>query len=151
MRPAVNIVLFALVLPNLSRILASRLKVPVPKADLLVAKVSATILVFGLLVLALGKSLVVLVTGLVVYTLGWGLGDSVILYLTSCVDESEIATLLSMVSMMATIGSLATIPILAAAFSKGMELEGLGSGLPFFAALGITILTSFGLWTLRWR
>ena len=120
-------------------------------ADLLVAKISAAILVLGLLIMGLGKSLTTLITGLIIYTLGWGLGESVTLYLTSRVDESEVATLFSIVSMVSTVGSLAGTPLLAAAFSKEMEIQGVGSGMMFFVAMGAVMMTSLGLWSLRWR
>jgi hypothetical protein len=62
-RPAVNIVLFALILPNLSRSLAWRLEISVPQADLLVAKGSSILLVAGLILIGLGQSLEWIVIG----------------------------------------------------------------------------------------
>lgn len=62
-RPAVNIVLFALILPNLSRSLASRLEISVPQADLLVARGSSILLVIGLVFIGLGQSLEWIIIG----------------------------------------------------------------------------------------
>ncbi|QKX58861.1 uncharacterized protein TRUGW13939_05989 [Talaromyces rugulosus] len=90
LRPAVNVFLFALILPNLSPVLASRLKIPTPQADLLVAKGSSVLLVIGLVIIGLGQSLAWIVIGHVVYTLGWGFDQSVRLWLTSRVEQTQI-------------------------------------------------------------
>lgn len=89
--------------------------------------------------------------GLIAYILGWELEPSVRLWLTPRVNQTHIASLYSVMSVVGALGELAEAPLLGATFSAGLGLGRVGSGLPFSVAGGLCAFASASIWWAKWR
>ncbi|PHH70055.1 hypothetical protein CDD80_6273 [Ophiocordyceps camponoti-rufipedis] len=136
-RGAINVFLLLAILPFLSRLLKDRT----------LARLSALAMTLGCLLMA-GSSMPLLVTGLIINTLGNGLAPLCRSLAASLVAHHEQARLQTLIAMVEASGSLLAGPTLAAALSTGMRMGGDWMGIPYFALAIFLFLTTFPLFLL---
>ncbi|KAJ0161519.1 hypothetical protein CTA2_6085 [Colletotrichum tanaceti] len=100
--------------------------------DALLAKASYVMIAGGALIEALGRDIVVFLVGLVVGTLGSASGPLTRAMITEFVAPEHTSRLYALTSMVDTLGSPLGGPVLAWAFSVGLEKKGAWKGLPWF-------------------
>ena len=146
-RSLVNIIVVLIVLPGLSKLLLSGRVVKGLSAgekDKMLAQGSAFALAVGFLLLA-GPTMPVVVTGLIVKTLGAPLPSlcrSLAAYHTNAQNTSKLQTVIGITE---TIGLLVSAPALAWLFSMGMKLGGVWMGLPYVAMAALLSVTAAAL------
>ena len=152
LRAGVNIVLFLIVIPAITTFSSNLL--PSAAKDLYVSRGSILLMILGMLALAVSSTPALMITGLIVYTLGTGFGPVVRSLITSLVEShhasktSDVGRLYAVIAVIEGIGSLVAGPGMAAAFRIGMKLGTGWLGLPFLVAAilfgGIAIVV-FGI------
>ncbi|TIC99773.1 Efflux pump ustT [Colletotrichum higginsianum] len=100
--------------------------------DALLAKASYMMIAGGALIEALSRDIVVFLVGLVVGTLGSASGPLTRAMITEFVSTEHTSRLYALTSMVDTLGSPLGGPVLAWAFSVGLEKKGGWKGLPWF-------------------
>ncbi|KAK6218958.1 major facilitator superfamily transporter [Colletotrichum tabaci] len=100
--------------------------------DALLAKASYVMIAGGALIEALSRDIVVFLVGLVVGTLGSASGPLTRAMITEFVSTEHTSRLYALTSMVDTLGSPLGGPVLAWAFSVGLEKKGGWKGLPWF-------------------
>jgi MFS family permease len=102
------------------------------KKDLLLLRVAYAIMGFALLIQAISWNIVVLLIGLFFGTLGGVSGPLARAVVTDFVDKKETSRLYAMISIIEMFGAFIGGPVVAAAFTLGMDKGGVLRGLPFF-------------------
>ncbi|KND90093.1 hypothetical protein TOPH_05323, partial [Tolypocladium ophioglossoides CBS 100239] len=110
------------------------------RSDLILSRISAALITLGFLGLGLAPNLPLSVSALVLNSLGWGLFSFLRSLLTSLVDTHKVARLNSVIGVFDTVGLMIGSPLLAALFTRGVELEGLWFGLPFLFCGGVVAI-----------
>lgn len=82
---------------------------------------------------------------------GAGYASAMRSFLTSLVSRSYIATLYTTMALFEGTAVLAAAPLLGLTFSAGVELGGLGVGLPFFVSAGVYGLGAIGVWCVNFK
>lgn len=146
LRAAVNVLLLLIILPGISHLLTSPPSTLTrilnmhshtgPGKDLLLARISAVLLVVGAFIMALGPTISLSVTGLVVLTLGSGFNALCRSLITPLVDAQHMARLYAIISVVDTLGGFAAQPLLAGLLTLGIKLGGGWLGLPY-AGVGV--------------
>lgn len=107
------------------------------RSDIFLARTSSIFLALGFLGIGLAPNLPLLVASLVVNSLSWGLWSLLRSLSTDLVrDAGHVARLNSFIGIVDTVGLMVGSPLLAALFTKGMELGGPWRGLPFVVCAG---------------
>lgn len=146
-RSMVNIFVVLLVIPGLSKLLVSGVFVKgfsAGEKDRLLAQISAFALAAGFLLLA-GTNMPIVITGLIVKTLGAGLPSlcrSLAAYHTNVQNTSKLQTVIGITE---TVGLLVAAPALAWMFSIGMKFGGVWMGLPYVVMSGYLFVTAAAL------
>lgn len=149
LRAGVNIILFILVLPLMTRwLLLGRYHFSSMRKDLWLARGSNILLPTGFIVLALSPNVGSAVTGIIILTLGTGFPSLMRSLVTSMVDPHYIARLYGLITIFEMVGYMLSGPMLAVLFKHGLELGGFAVGLPFFAAGGIASFSALLVWTI---
>lgn len=111
-------------------------------SDLLLSRVSATLLALGFLGIGLASNLPLLISALAFSSLGTGLFSFLRSLSTSLVEAHHVARLNSCIGVFDTVGLMIGSPLLATLFTRGIELGGPWFGLPFLFCAGVvTMLT----------
>ncbi|TDZ29854.1 Efflux pump ustT [Colletotrichum spinosum] len=140
------------VLPRLSRTLLSptgRFRCTGWGKDALLAKVSFLVMALGTLVMGCSWEIVVFVAGLTIATLGSASGPLTRAIVTEFVDAEQTSRLYALTSMVETLGSPLGGPVLAWAFSVGLERKGALRGLPYLYVSMLAALTCCALMFVR--
>ena len=147
LRGLISVVVLLIALPALSKLLVSPSfsfrRTPSQK-DLLLAQISALSITIGALLLA-GTNVPMVISGVLVITLGDGLSPLCRSLATSFVDSRHTASLYVLIGVFETIGLATAGPILAWLFTAGMKLKGIWLGMPYFWVASIAALATFGL------
>ncbi|KXH68412.1 hypothetical protein CSAL01_00285 [Colletotrichum salicis] len=109
--------------------------------DALLAKVSYIMIAAGALLEAFSREIVVFLLGLVFQTFGSAHNPLARAMITEFVDPEHTSRLYALTSMVDTLGSPLGGPVLAWAFSLGLEKKGLWKGLPWFYVALLASLT----------
>ncbi|OHF01733.1 major facilitator superfamily transporter [Colletotrichum orchidophilum] len=109
--------------------------------DALLAKASYIMIAAGALLEAFSREIVVFLLGLVFQTFGSAHHPLVRAMITEFVDPEHTSRLYALTSMVDTLGSPLGGPVLAWAFSLGLEKKGLWKGLPWFYVAVLASLT----------
>jgi len=152
MAALVNVLLLLVILPLLSTLLTSprfSFRMPTPKKDLFLARLSILINALGAIIFA-GPTTGFAVVGLIVFTLGHGFSPLVRSTLTTLIDQQHIARLYSLITIVDTLGGIAAGPVLPWLFSIGLKLRGKEGGggeetwlaLPYFGSAAVCIVTA---------
>lgn len=146
LRGLINIGVTLGLLPGLSYILIHRLRLSSREKDLLLAKFSIVLLVFGALLIATSGKISLTITGLIVWTFGTGFLSLVRSLITNLVDEQHIGRLYAIISIVETIGTLVAGPTLAGFYNLGLRWQGSWIGLPFFLLSIVSFLAGVDVW-----
>lgn len=150
LRAGVQIVLFLLVLPTLSRIMTTRLQMPPAKKDLYLARASILILTLGSILIAASPTLPLAILGMAVFTLGAGYMSITRSLITTLVDQRHKGQLYAAVAVVETTGRLIAGPAFAQLYILGLRLKGAWVGLPFFGLGVICGLSAIAVWSAGW-
>ena len=107
------------------------------RADLLLSRASAALIALSFLIIGLAPNLLLLISALVINSLGWGFFSFLRSLLTSLVEAHHLARLNTLIGIFNTVGLMIGSPLLAMLFKKGLELGGIWSGLPFIVCAGV--------------
>ena len=146
LRAFINIILLLAILPGVSYYLTKRRHFTSRMKDLILAQLSAVMLLGGALLLAASPTIGLAITGLIVWTLGTGFSSLTRSLITTLVDKEHIARVYAAVAVVECCSALAAGPTLAALYSLGLKLKGPWVGLPFFGLAVITFVSGFGVW-----
>ncbi|KAJ8066985.1 hypothetical protein OCU04_004364 [Sclerotinia nivalis] len=150
LRAGVQIILFLLVLPSLSRIMTTRLQMPPAKKDLYLARTSILILTLGSILIAASPTLPLAILGMTVFTLGAGYISITRSLITTLVDQQHKGQLYAAVAVVETTGRLIAGPAFAQLYIVGLRLKGAWVGLPFFGLGVICGLSGIAVWSAGW-
>ncbi|KHN96400.1 Major facilitator superfamily domain, general substrate transporter [Metarhizium album ARSEF 1941] len=115
------------------------------RSDLLLTRASAAFLAFGLLGVGVARTQPLLISALLVNSLGWGLFSFVRSLATALVEKRDVARLNSVIGVFDIVGRIAGSPVLAFLFARGVEMGGTWAGLPFISCSGIVMVLLLGL------
>ncbi|KAG5302105.1 MFS multidrug transporter [Histoplasma ohiense] len=133
----VNIFLLLVLLPTVSRYLTVNRRYTTATKDLILSRFSIIMYTLGALCLGLAPTIATMIAGLVIYTLGSGLGSLNASMVATYVEPKHMARLYSVVSVVSMFGVFVGSPLLAGLFSLGLKMGKGWIGLPYF---GITLL-----------
>jgi MFS family permease len=133
-------------LPGLSYILTQKLRLSSKDKDLVLAKCSIVLLVFGALLIAASDKVGLTIIGLMVWTFGTGFVSLVRSLITTLVDEQHVGHLYAAVSIVETIGTLAAGSMLAGLYNLGLRWQGPWVGLPFLLLSIVSFLAGIEIW-----
>ncbi|KAF7933703.1 uncharacterized protein EAE98_003412 [Botrytis deweyae] len=150
LRAAVQIILFLLILPFLSKLMITYFKIPSSKKDLHLARASILILTLGSLLIALAPTLPLAILGMAVFTLGAGFISMMRSLITTLVDRQHKGQLYAAVAVVETTGRLIAGPGFAQLYIEGLRLKGIWVGLPFFGMSFICGLAVVAVWSAGW-
>lgn len=131
--------------PLLTWLFRTKWRVHPQKADLFLSRSCVLIMSIGFLAIALAPTLPLVVVAMMFNTFGWGLTLFLRSLMTSLVEGHHVARLNSFLGIFDTTGLMVGGPLLALAFTKGVEMGGLWIGLPFFGCAAVTGLIGFFL------
>ncbi|KAK3361280.1 major facilitator superfamily domain-containing protein [Lasiosphaeria ovina] len=137
-RSGLAFLLCVIVLPIVN--LYSRNRFGSQLSDLVLTRISAVFLSVGFLGVGLAPNLPLLIAGLVINSLSWGLFSFLRSLSTSLVEAHHVARLNSLIGVIDTAGLMVGSPLLAILFTWGMDLHGQWSGLPFLVCAGVVAI-----------
>ncbi|KAF5250783.1 hypothetical protein FANTH_4055 [Fusarium anthophilum] len=128
-----QILLFAVVLPQVNVWLISRMKTS-SAANLTLTRVSIIILAVGSLCMGLTTAVPAFVIAFFVYTLGNGFSSALRSLLTTMVHPDHLSLLFTAIAVFEGISTIGASPLLGLSFSVGLDIGGMAVSLPFFVA-----------------
>lgn len=135
--------------PLASNYLLSRKSFTTFKKDVLLLRISFTIVTLGLFIEGAASTIAVFIVGCCITTIGMGASALIRSLLSSLVGQDEIGRLFAVISLIWTSAMLIASPTVATLFSEGLQGGGTWSGLPFlFTGLLFTVATT-ALWMSR--
>lgn len=78
--------------------------------------------------------------------LGQGFSTAARSLVTSMVRPAQVSRLMAVTAVLDTVGLLIANPVMAAVFSAGLKLSGLGKGLLYFVTAGIFAVNALPFW-----
>ncbi|GIZ42872.1 hypothetical protein CKM354_000612200 [Cercospora kikuchii] len=142
LRSAITIVLFTAVLPGLTAYMSRYISKPALK-DLLLAKGSIVLLLLGAIVLSISATSALMISGLVIFSLGSGFEPAARSLVTALVEAnsnvgtSKIGGLYAIISVMEGVGKLIAALGMSFALRVGLRMGELWYGLPFAVAAAL--------------
>ncbi|KAG8420887.1 hypothetical protein J3458_002809 [Metarhizium acridum] len=131
------------VLPVLNRYFQERWTLG--RSDLVLARASAAIMSLSFLGVGVAPNQPLLVSALLVNSLGWGMLPLLRSLATSLVEKRNVARLNSLIGVFDIVGRIAGSPLMALLFAKGVKIGGVWAGLPFIFCSGIVFVLLVGL------
>ena len=146
----ISIILLLILLPALSSYLQGKRNYSASAKDILLARLSLTVMALGIFIEGLAPQVSILLIGLVIATLGTGASAMLRSFMTSLVHPNEVARLYTAISIVQTLGVMFASPIAAGLFSAGLARGG-GAwlGLPYLVTAGFIAVMAGGLWVVR--
>ncbi|KAM3491160.1 hypothetical protein MY3957_005566 [Beauveria namnaoensis] len=132
LKGAINIVCLLLVLPNVSRVLSQTM--PATAKELRIVKGSVLCWTVGLALMAFAAQAAPFIVGITILSLGSGYLTSLRSLANALVPQAQVGLVNGQIGLATGVGSLVAGPSMAAAFQRGMRLDGLWSGLPYIIA-----------------
>lgn len=129
----VNLVLLVVILPAISQVLLFRYRLSPIAKDALLARAGLMALLIGTFGIGFSSTSSMLITTLVIYSLGYGYDSSLRSLLIALAGEQHTAMLFTAMSVLQNIGMLIAGPLMAWAFRVGLRWGGVWIGLPFIA------------------
>ncbi|KJK85709.1 hypothetical protein H633G_10448 [Metarhizium anisopliae BRIP 53284] len=114
------------------------------QSDLLLARASAAIMSLSLLGLGVAPNRPLLVSALLINSLGWGMLPLVRSLATSLVEHRNVARLNSLIGVFDIVDRIAGSPLMALLFAKGVETGVTWAGLPFIFYSGVVLVLLVG-------
>ncbi|KAF5720124.1 major facilitator superfamily transporter [Fusarium mundagurra] len=128
-----QILLFALVLPQVNIWLIKRMKTS-SAANLALARVSILFLALGSLCMGLTTAVPAFIIAFFGYTLGNGFSSALRSLLTTMVHPDHLSLLFTAIAVFEGISTIGASPLLGLSFSVGLDIGGMAVSLPFFVA-----------------
>ncbi|KAF5655016.1 major facilitator superfamily transporter transporter [Fusarium sp. NRRL 25303] len=128
-----QILLFAIVLPQVNVWLISRTKTP-SAANLALTRVSIIVLAIGSLCMGLATAVPAFIIAFFGYTLGNGFSSALRSLLTTMVHPDHLSLLFTAIAVFEGISTIGASPLLGLSFSVGLDIGGMAVSLPFFVA-----------------
>ncbi|RSL82876.1 hypothetical protein BHE90_016666 [Fusarium euwallaceae] len=128
-----QILLFAVVLPQVNAWLINRMKTSAA-ANLALSRVSVIFLVAGSLCMGLAAAVPAFIIGFFAYTLGNGFSSALRSLLTTMVHSDHLSLLFTAIAVFEGISTIGASPLLGLSFSVGLDIGGMAVSLPFFVA-----------------
>ncbi|KAM3525736.1 hypothetical protein NHJ13051_003822 [Beauveria bassiana] len=132
LKGAINIVCLLVVLPNVSRVLSQTM--PATAKELRIVKGSVLCWTVGLALMAFAAQAAPFIVGITILSLGSGYLASLRSLANALVPQAQVGLVNGQIGLATSVGSLVAGPSMAAAFQRGMRLDGLWSGLPYIIA-----------------
>jgi len=149
-RSGTSMVVLLILLPILGHYLAKK-GFRAKEKDLWMARYSILMEFIGLLIEGFAPQASMMITGMVIGTLG--IGSSLVIRSigTSLVERHHIGSLYGAISIAESAGTMIAGPLLAGLFSGGMSLGRTWIGLPYFFCALLNAFIAIGLWLFRFR
>lgn len=148
-RAGLNLILFLIILPLLSRLLVTKCKLAESYKDLLLARISAAALGLGSIGVGFSPTVTILIANLMLYTLGSGFAFLTRSLITSMVAKHNIAKLYTAITLVEALGGMIASPMSAWLFRIGLNGGELWYGLPFFVTGLMFVVTGMIVWFMR--
>jgi hypothetical protein len=148
-RAGINLLLLLILLPFISEYLLHSRKLSAPAKDLLLLKISGTLLAIGSFMVSLAWTPGLLVAGLTFLALGSAFQLLARSLAAAVVSTTERGFLFTAIAVVTGIGQFFAGPVLANAFRKGMDIGGWAIGLPFMITGGLYILATLAVFLVR--
>lgn len=148
-RGAVSVITLLVFLPGLSACLLKLLRVAAFEKDIILSRISFTLITAGVLIVALAPSISIFIVGFFMATLGSGAQAMIRSLLAGLVKPTEVARLFSAISIISTITALVSQPLKASLYSWGMSKGGAWIGMPFLVCGIIMGLSTISFWLIR--
>lgn len=132
LQSALIIVHLLCILPAITHILTTRLRMAAQLKDLLLARWSAFFLSLGLVGIGIAPTMLLLIAALPIEVAGWGFTFLTRSLMTSFVESHHVARLYTVLSLVDTAVLMVGSPVIAALFDRGLSSgSGIAAGLPF--------------------
>ncbi|OQO13020.1 hypothetical protein B0A48_02484 [Cryoendolithus antarcticus] len=142
----VNFVFLFLLLPFVAKLLTTRYGLSAQRKDLYMSRGSLILTAIGWTMIGLAPTVPAVMVAIVISSLGYGWPLLLRSFLASLVPTHYLARVYSIISVMDSVGLMLGAPFMAALFNKGLDIGGMGIGLPFFvlgAACAVTTSVVF--------
>ncbi|OGE54468.1 hypothetical protein PENARI_c006G08958 [Penicillium arizonense] len=137
----INLVTLLFILPCLSDWLNKKLHLSPTAKDLRIVQGSVWILTLGAAVMAVSTSPAVFIAGVSLLAFGWGFYSALRSLAMELASPSQVGIVNTAIGFAQSTGAMVSGPILAAAFRRGMQEDGLLAGLPYMVAAGLFFLS----------
>lgn len=137
----INLVTLLFILPWLSDWLNKHLLLSPAAKDHRIVQGSVWILTLGSVVMAVSTSPAVFIAGVSLLAFGWGFYSALRSLAMELASPSQVGIVNTAIGFAQSTGSMLSGPILAAAFRRGTQEDGLLVGLPYMVAAGLFLLS----------
>ena len=149
LRAAVNLVLLLAIMPAFTFCLGRQLGMKPVQKELWLARASSVIMLLSALAIGLSTSPFEMILGTAFLALSSAFPMLVRSLATSVIDSHHVTALYSTISIVETTTVLFASPIFAKLFHIGLNLGGMGLGLPFDFAAGLSIIAIAAIFVVR--
>ncbi|KAM3070923.1 hypothetical protein ACMFMG_009834 [Clarireedia jacksonii] len=140
LRAIVNLVVILVLMPFANRCLLLWYRFPVRRRDTYLARASSLAILFGLAGIAIAPTAPILIFGVMVATLGFGVDALLRSLITSVISASEISIFYTAMTLLQNLGESAGGPLYAGLFSVALSFKKQWLGLLFWVAAGLAAL-----------
>ncbi|OQE40915.1 hypothetical protein PENCOP_c005G08124 [Penicillium coprophilum] len=137
----INLLTLLFILPWVSNWLNKHLLLSSAAKDLRIVQGSVWLLTLGSALMAVSTLPAVFIAGVSLLAFGWGFYSALRSLAMELVSPSQVGIVNTAIGFAQSIGSLLSGPILAAAFRRGLQEDGLLVGLPYMLAAGLFFLS----------
>ncbi|KAF5872750.1 putative mfs multidrug protein [Botrytis fragariae] len=141
LRASVNLIVILLLIPLVGFWLIVRCKVSHRERETYLARGSALVILLGLSIVAIAPTPTLLITGVVVSSLGFGADALLRSILTSVIPSHEIGTFYTSMTLLQNLGESAGGLLYSTLFSVALNLQGFWLGLPFIISAILSVLS----------
>ncbi|KAJ5188096.1 Major facilitator superfamily domain general substrate transporter [Penicillium cf. griseofulvum] len=141
LKGVINLVTLLFILPWLSNWLSTHLLLSPAAKDLRIVQGSVWLLTLGSAIMAVSTYPVTFIVGVSSLAFGWGFYSALRSLAMELVSPSQVGIVNTAIGFAQSIGSLLSGPILAAAFRRGLQEDGVLVGLPYMVAAGLFFLS----------
>ncbi|ATZ56072.1 hypothetical protein BCIN_12g06060 [Botrytis cinerea B05.10] len=140
LRASINLVVILLLIPLAGFWLMVRCKVSHREKETYLARGSASFILLGLFIVAIAHTPALLITGVVVSSLGFGVDALLRSILTSVIPSHEIGTFYTSMTLLQNLGESAGGLLYSTLFSVALNLQGFWLGLPYMISAILSVL-----------
>ncbi|OQO08409.1 hypothetical protein B0A48_06279 [Cryoendolithus antarcticus] len=145
-RSLINFVFLFLLLPAVAKLLTVRYGLSAQRKDLYLARGSLVLTAVGWTMIGLAPTVPAVFVAIIISSLGYGWPLLLRSFLASLVPTHYLARVFSIISVVDSVGLMVGAPLMAGLFNKGLDIGGMGIGLPFYmlgAACAVTTAVVF--------
>ncbi|CAI7613203.1 unnamed protein product [Penicillium glandicola] len=141
LKGVINLLALLFFLPWISNWLSAHLLLSPAAKDLRIVQGSVWILTLGSAIMAISTHPVVFIAGVSFLACGWGFYSALRSLAMELASPSQVGIVNTAIGFAQSTGAMASGPILAAAYRRGMQEDGLLMGLPYMLAAGLFFLS----------